>query len=78
MNLPLWFGMFTTGRTPAPNIERLNAELNMALGDISVVDKLNKAGFDPVGGTPQQFIHVMERERPIYAKLISDLGLKAQ
>lgn len=78
MNLPLWFGMFTTGGTPTASIERLNAELNTALGDAAVVDKLNKAGFDPVGGTPQQFMHVMERERPIYAKLISGLGLKAQ
>lgn len=78
MNLPLWFGMFTTGGTPPAVIERLNAELNAALKDPGTVEKLNKAGFDPVGGTPQQFMHIMERERPIYGKLISDLGLKAQ
>jgi len=78
MNLPLWFGMFTTGGTPAEAIKRLNGELNRALESPDVVEKLSKAGFDPVGGTPDQFMHVMERERPIYGKLISDLGLKAQ
>jgi tripartite-type tricarboxylate transporter receptor subunit TctC len=78
MNLWVWFGMFTTGGTPPKVIERLNAELNTALKDPGVVEKLSKGGFDPVGGTPEQFMHVMERERPIYGKLISDLGLKAQ
>lgn len=78
MNLPLWFGMFTTGGTPTAAVRRLNAELNAALKSPDVAAKLATAGFDPVGGTPEQFMHVMERERPVYEKLISDLGLKAR
>ena len=78
MNCPLWFGMFTTGGTPTAAVRRLNAELNAALKSPDVAAKLATAGFDPVGGTPEQFMHVMERERPVYEKLISDLGLKAR
>lgn len=78
MNLPLWFGMFTTGGTPAETIARLNKELNAALKSPDVIEKLAKVGFGPVGGTPQEFMQVMKREQPIYGKLLTDLGLGAK
>ena len=47
--------MLTTAGTPKDIIERINAELNRALGDPDVIAKLAHQGLSPAGGTPTQF-----------------------
>jgi tripartite-type tricarboxylate transporter receptor subunit TctC len=50
-----WIGLLTTAGTPKNVIERINAELNRALGDPDLIAKLAQQGLSPAGGTPTQF-----------------------
>jgi tripartite-type tricarboxylate transporter receptor subunit TctC len=76
VDLSAWFGMFATGGTPRATLERLNRELNAALKSPETAARLAQIGFDPVGGSIQDFEDLMKRERPVYTKLIADLGIK--
>jgi tripartite-type tricarboxylate transporter receptor subunit TctC len=57
-----WIGLLTTGGTPQPIIERLNAVINDALKDPALVKKLGDQGVTAVGGTSQQFKKVIATE----------------
>ena len=50
-----WIGLLTTAGTPKDIIERINAELNRALGNPDVIGKLAQQGLSPAGGTPAEF-----------------------
>jgi tripartite-type tricarboxylate transporter receptor subunit TctC len=50
-----WAGLFTTAGTPAPIIERLNAEVNRILRDPETIARFAEQGIAPAGGTPQEF-----------------------
>src|SRR5262245_58092384 len=47
-----WVGLLTTGGTPKPVIDRINAEVNRALRDPDVIAKLAAQGISPAGGSP--------------------------
>jgi tripartite-type tricarboxylate transporter receptor subunit TctC len=78
VDLLAWFGMFTTGGTPRATIERLNRDLNAALKSPETTNKLAQMGFDAVGGTARDFEDLIKRERPIYTRLITELGVKTE
>ena len=48
-----WNGILAPAGTPKPIITRLNAEINAVLKMPDVVQKLNAAGFDIIGGPPE-------------------------
>ncbi|HWQ38833.1 MAG TPA: tripartite tricarboxylate transporter substrate binding protein [Burkholderiales bacterium] len=64
-----WLGIFVPARTPRPVIERLQRELELALGDPAVRGRLVAAGFEPRASTPEQFADLLREEidkwRPI-------------
>jgi tripartite-type tricarboxylate transporter receptor subunit TctC len=50
-----WAGLFTTAGTPAPIVDRLNAEVNRILRDPQTIARFAEQGIVPAGGTPQEF-----------------------
>ncbi len=72
-----WNGLFTTARTPAPVIARINGEVVKILLSPEVKGVLNKEGAEPVGNTPAQFASVMRSEIAKWAKVIKAAGIKA-
>lgn len=72
-----WNGLFTTARTPAPVIARINGEVVKILLSPEVKGVLNKEGAEPVGNTPEQFASVMRSEIAKWAKVIKAAGIKA-
>ncbi|HET6493057.1 MAG TPA: tripartite tricarboxylate transporter substrate binding protein [Burkholderiales bacterium] len=72
-----WNGLFTTARTPAPVIARINGEVVKILLSPEVKGVLNKEGAEPVGNTPEQFASVMRSEIAKWAKVIKVAGIKA-
>jgi tripartite-type tricarboxylate transporter receptor subunit TctC len=67
-----WIAAFVPAGTPAPVIKRLNAEFAAALADAKVRDGLIKAGFDPVGSTPEELGAEVKREADHWSKFIKD------
>lgn len=68
-----WFGLLAPARTPAEQVQRLNAAANQALQDPRVRERLVTEGQFLAGGTPQEFAEFLRRSdaqwRPILSRL---------
>jgi tripartite-type tricarboxylate transporter receptor subunit TctC len=71
-----WNGVLVPAGTPKPVIARLNAEINAILKQPDVVQKMNAAGFDLVGGTPEEFGALIRAESDKWAPVIKSAGIK--
>ncbi len=76
-NLTSTFGVFAPGKTPAAIVNRLNAELNKALAEPEVRDRLLKGGEVPTGGTAAQFVAAIHAESEENARIVKEAGIKA-
>ena len=63
--------------TPAPLVQRLNAETVKALRDADVRARLERLGFDVVGSSPAEFAAHVQREAARWSRIIRDSGAKA-
>ncbi|MFC5499702.1 Bug family tripartite tricarboxylate transporter substrate binding protein [Caenimonas terrae] len=73
----LWFGLYAPAGTPAAVVQRLHAETVKAFADPAVRDPLVQDGVQVVAGSPEQLAQFQRAEIAKYAKVIKDLGLKA-
>jgi tripartite-type tricarboxylate transporter receptor subunit TctC len=71
-----WNGVMVPAATPKPIVARLNAEINAILKQPDVVEKMHAAGFDLIGGTPEDFGNLIQREVATWTPVIRKLGLK--
>lgn len=67
-----WFGLFGPKGLQPELVSRLNAAANQVLQDPEVIDKLQRLGIEPVGGTPAQFTTMLAKESAKWKKIISD------
>jgi tripartite-type tricarboxylate transporter receptor subunit TctC len=72
-----WQAVYLPARTPAPRVQRLNAEINKALTDPAIVELAEKLGVTLVGGTPQHLAEVQRADSATWAKVIRDANIKA-
>jgi len=71
-----WNGVLVPAATPKPVVARLNAEIDAILKQPDVVQKLNAAGFELVGGTPEQFAAIIKGESEKWAPIIKSANIK--
>jgi tripartite-type tricarboxylate transporter receptor subunit TctC len=71
-----WNGLLLPAGTPRPVVARLNAEVNAILKQPDVLKKMNDAGFDLIGGTPEDFGRLIAGESERWAPVIRKVGLK--
>lgn len=71
-----WHGVLVPAGTPAPVIEKLNAEINRALQLLDVRERLAALGAEIIGGTPKEFSDHIRREIPKWAKVIKESGAR--
>jgi tripartite-type tricarboxylate transporter receptor subunit TctC len=67
-----WFGLFGPKGLPADVVSRVNTAANQVLQDPEVIDKLQRLGIEPVGGTPAQFTAMLAKESAKWKKIISE------
>ena len=72
------YGMWSTARTPAAVISRLNSELVRVLGQPDVKAKLLGFGVEPVASTPDRLTAFMKSDSAVMGKLIKDAGIRAE
>jgi tripartite-type tricarboxylate transporter receptor subunit TctC len=70
-----WFMVFAPGGTPPAIIDKLNAALNRALATPALSARMVKEGFDPQPTTPAQARERLQREMPLWAKLVKERGI---
>ncbi|MEY4598026.1 MAG: hypothetical protein RLZZ445_823 [Pseudomonadota bacterium] len=73
-----WFGLLAPAGTPPAIISRMNAESTKALAQPDVTGALKKMGFDPVGGTPEQFATHIKAEVERFTKLVKATGITVE
>jgi tripartite-type tricarboxylate transporter receptor subunit TctC len=71
-----WNGVLVPTGTPKAVVQRLNSEINAVLKDPDVVQKMHAAGFDLVGGTPEDFAALIKGESEKWAPVIRKAGVK--
>ncbi|RZT38484.1 Bug family tripartite tricarboxylate transporter substrate binding protein [Cupriavidus agavae] len=76
-NLTSTFGIFAPGKTPAAIVNKLNAELNKALAEPEVRDRLLRGGEVPTGGTAAQFATAIRAESAENARIVKEAGIRA-
>ena len=67
-----WFGLFGPKGLPAEVVTRVNMAANQVLQDPEVIDKLQRLGIEPVGGTPAQFTTMLAKESAKWKKIITE------
>ncbi|MBL0419262.1 tripartite tricarboxylate transporter substrate binding protein [Ramlibacter sp. AW1] len=73
-----WQAVYLPAHSPAPLVQRLNAEINKALREPAVVELADKLGVTLVGGTPQHLDKVQKADSATWAKVIRDAHIKAE
>ncbi|MCW5575636.1 MAG: tripartite tricarboxylate transporter substrate binding protein [Burkholderiales bacterium] len=72
-----WVGSFAPANTPKAIVDRLNAEIQKAMKDKVVAEKLGAQTLDPMFMTPEQFAARLKADYDKYGKLIKETGAKA-
>ena len=69
-----WFGIGMPKGTPREIIEKVNAEVNRALADPKMRERLAELGGRPIPGTPEDFGKVIAAETEKWAKVVAASG----
>jgi tripartite-type tricarboxylate transporter receptor subunit TctC len=72
-----WWGVIVPAKTPPDVIKRINEELNKALKNPAVSEKLTAQGMDIVGGPPATMDKFLKTEIARWAKVVADNKIKA-
>ena len=74
----LWIGMMAPAGTPKAVIDRLAAASAKVARDPSVMERLQRDGVEPIGGTPAEFSALIARELPQWRDLAKAANIKLQ
>ena len=71
-----WFGVGMPKGTPREIINKVNAEINRALADPKMRERLAELGGRPIAGTPEDFGRVIAAETAKWEKVVTASGAK--
>lgn len=73
-----WYGIFAPAGTPAPIINKLNAEMKRALANAEFSKRIESIGMEPAGSTPQELREWVRSELARWTKAVNDAGIRVQ
>ncbi len=73
-----WIGIAAPARTPAPVLDKLNAEIVRIINTPEMKERLATLAFTPVGDTRQQFSSFIQSEIVKWGKAVKESGAKAE
>lgn len=73
-----WQAVYLPARTPAPVVQRLNAEISKALREPAMTELAEKLGVTLVGGTPKHLADVQSADSATWARVIRVGNIKAE
>ena len=78
VEIDVWQGILVPTGTPAPLVERLNAEFNRILRLPRVREKLMPQGIDAVGGSAAEFGARLRADIDMYRGLVKAVNLRVE
>lgn len=72
-----WFGVYGPRGLSAEITATINQAINAALADAEVKERFARLGAEPVGGTPQDFAKMVQRDTAKWKKIISERKITA-
>ena len=73
-----WFGILAPAKTPATVVQLLNREVDKILKDPEMVEKIQAAGADLIGGSSAAFEARMKKDAIRLTDVIRQAGTKAE
>lgn len=73
-----WYGIFAPAGTPAPIINKLNAEMKRALANAEFTKHVESIGMEPASSTPQELREWVRSELARWTKVVRDAGIQVQ
>jgi tripartite-type tricarboxylate transporter receptor subunit TctC len=71
-----WFAIVAPPKTPAAIVDKINADMNEALRERDIRERLAQLSAEPIGGTPQATAAYMREEIERWAKVIKAANVK--
>jgi tripartite-type tricarboxylate transporter receptor subunit TctC len=71
----VWFSLAGPAGLPTDIVQKVNAAMNAALADPSVQAAIRKQGYEPVGGTPEDFAKRIRADYDKWGKVIRDANI---
>jgi tripartite-type tricarboxylate transporter receptor subunit TctC len=71
-----WYGVVAPNGVPKPAATLLATTISKAMETPTFREKLTNLGAIPVGGTPEQFGEILQRENAKWAKAIKDANIR--
>jgi tripartite-type tricarboxylate transporter receptor subunit TctC len=72
-----WYGFLMPAGTPAPIVDQASRDINEALKDPEVRERLNRVALEPVGTTPAEFARYLQADIAKWARIVKASGAKA-
>jgi len=70
--------VFAPARTPHPVIDKLNVALRQVLETPAVKERMTRDGYEPTPSSPAQARAQLEKELPVWARLIKERGITGE
>ena len=77
-NMTSFFGFFAPARTPPEVIAKLNTEINRALNDPEIAEKIRRLENLVVTGAPEYFGDMIQKEYASNAVIVKEANIKAE
>lgn len=74
----VWYGMLFPAGTPRVILKKANEEVVRLLNSPAVEKRFATMGLDPLGSTPEEFGARIEREIPMWAKIVKAAGIRVE
>lgn len=72
-----WFGVVAPAGVPKEIVTRLNAVIGASLKSADMLQRLGVLGYEPLGGTAEQFAATIKTDIVKYARIVKDAGIKS-
>ena len=73
----VWYGLFTSAKTPRVLLSKINADANAALRDTETVKRFAAAGVDVLGGSLEETAKYLRAEMIKWTRVIQEAGIRA-
>lgn len=72
-----WYGFFASAKTPAAIVAKLNEQVQRALQDPTLIQRMRELNFTDLPlTTPEQFAQVVRQDQKDWGRLVQEIGVK--